>query len=246
MTLEDVVRLKHDPRMLAAVRLKDDLLAAIRAAPPDTLAAPAARVLERWDDTVAPEARGAVLFEAWLARYLDDPATRGRPFGARWKTAFATPWSAASPMTTPDGLADPARAVGELSAAAAETLRRFGSLDVAWGDVHRVRRGSVDVPVAGCSGLYGCFRVLWFDQAADGKRVARGGDGWVLAVELGDPPRAYSVLAYGESNRPESPHYSDQAAMFARGELKRVAFTEADIAKQTIRRYRPGAATGTR
>jgi len=241
MSLEEVVRLKHDTRMLAAVRLKDDLVAAVRGAAPDTLTARAVPVLERWDNTVSPEARGAVLFETWLARYLDDPATRGRPFAARWRAAFTTPWRPAAPTTTPDGLADPARAARDLAAAAEETIRRFGALDVAWGDVHRVRRGSVDVPVGGCNGLYGCFRVLWYNQGPDGKRVVRGGDGWVLAVELGEAPRAYSVLAYGQSNRAESPHYADQAAMFARGEMKRVAFTEAEVARETVRRYRPGA-----
>ena len=68
-----------------------------------------------------------------------------------------------------------------------------------------------------------------------------GGDGWVIAIEFADTPRAYSVLAYGESAREDSPHHADQAEMFARGEMKRVAFTERDIEAQTIRRYRPGA-----
>jgi acyl-homoserine-lactone acylase len=72
--------------------------------------------------------------------------------------------------------------------------------------------------------------------------VASGGDGWVLAVEFGDVPRAYSVLAYGQSARPESPWHADQAAMFARGELKRVAFTESDVMKGAVTRYRPGSA----
>ena len=70
--------------------------------------------------------------------------------------------------------------------------------------------------------------------------AAVGGDGWVFAVEFGEVPRAYSVLAYGQSRLAESPHHADQAAMFARGEMKQVAFTEADIDKQTVRRYRPG------
>ena len=39
---------------------------------------------------------------------------------------------------------------------------RHGRWDVAWGEVHRVRRGTVDVPVGGCSGAMGCFRVLTF------------------------------------------------------------------------------------
>jgi acyl-homoserine-lactone acylase len=112
---------------------------------------------------------------------------------------------------------------------------------VAWGDIHRVRRGTVDVPVGGCAGALGCFRVLAFARDnADGKLVANSGDGWVLAVEFGATPRAYSVLAYGESPRPGSPWYSDQAAMFAKGQLKKVAFTAQDIDAQAVTRYRPG------
>jgi hypothetical protein len=45
------------------------------------------------------------------------------------------------------------------------------------------------------------------------------------------------------SAREDSPHHGDQAEMFARGEMKRVAFTERDVEAQTTRRYRPGAVT---
>ena len=80
------------------------------------------------------------------------------------------------------------------------------------------------------------------DHEEDPHRLqVRGGDGWVLAVEFTNTPRAYSVLAYGQSPKVDSPHHADQAAMFARGEMKRVLFTESDIAAGTVRRYRPGA-----
>lgn len=124
--------------------------------------------------------------------------------------------------------------------AADETLRRHGTLDVAWGDVYRVRRGTVDVPVGGCPGALGCFRVLGFTRQPDGKFAASTGDGWVLAVEFGTEPRAYSVLAYGQSAKPGSPWHADQAAMFARGALKRVAFSARDVDQQVVVRYRPG------
>jgi acyl-homoserine-lactone acylase len=94
--------------------------------------------------------------------------------------------------------------------------------------------------VGGCSGALGCFRVLNFRNDPDGKRTVVGGDGWVIGVEFSDVPKAYSVLAYGQSARPESPLYYDQAEMFAKGEFKKIAFTEADIEAQTVRRYRPG------
>ena len=49
-----------------------------------------------------------------------------------------------------------------------------------------------------------------------------------------------AVLAYGESPKPGSPYFADQAAMFARGELKPVAWSDQDIDAQTIKRYHPG------
>jgi acyl-homoserine-lactone acylase len=233
LSLEDVVALKHSYRMLLADRVKDDLVAAVRASSPASQVADAIALLTRWDNTAAPASRGGVLFETWWRKYTE---------GTDPDSMFAQRWSPNEPATTPRGLKAPARAAEAFAWAVEETTRRYGGYDVAWGDVHRVRIGKVDVPVGGCSGALGCFRVLNFRTDADGKRAATGGDGWVLAVEFGDMPRAYSVLAYGESPREDSPHHSDQAEMFARGEMKRVAFTERDIEAQIIRRYRPGAA----
>jgi acyl-homoserine-lactone acylase len=99
----------------------------------------------------------------------------------------------------------------------------------------------VDVPIGGCPGLLGCFRVLNFEESESGKWVASNGDGWILAVEFSDPPRAYSVLAYGQSSKEDSPHHADQAELFARSQLKKVAFTEAEIRVQLLRTYRPGS-----
>jgi acyl-homoserine-lactone acylase len=245
VSLEDVVRMKHSMRMILADRVKEDLLRAVRAGQPAPEVAEALAVLERWDNTAGAESRGALLFETWWRRYVrtapqapPGPASVGFP--ARADSLFRRPWTAADPMATPHGLADPRRAAEAFTWAVAETKRKWGSVDVAWGTVHRVRHGSVDVPVGGCSGLMGCFRVLSFREEADGTRTVAGGDGWVLAVEFTNPVRAYSVLAYGESSRPGSPHHDDQAAMFAANRMKPVAFTEADIERTTIRRYRPG------
>ncbi len=241
LSLEDVVRLKHTTRMLAAERFKDDLLAALTASNPTSEVAEAVELLEQWDNTVSPDARGAVLFETWFRRYTSADSGDTRDFDERWHAIWSRPWSPADPVATPDGISDPERAVRLFRWAVAETAERFGSADVAWGEVHRLRLGDLDLPANGCSGFLGCFRVMWFDDADDGKRVVAGGDGWVLAVEFTPQgPRAYSVLAYGESNRPESPHHTDQTAMFLNGELKRVAFTEDEIAADLVTSYRPG------
>jgi acyl-homoserine-lactone acylase len=231
VSLEDVIRLKHSDRMLLADRVKRDLLAAVRSTKPAGDVAAAAALLRRWNNTAAPDSKGAMLFEIWFLRYAQ---------GRQGAGVFAHDWSVNDPLRTPRGLADPARAAEAFAWAVEETARRHGRWDVAWGDVHRVRRGAVDVPVGGCSGQMGCFRVLSFGRDPDGKLSANTGDGWVLAVEFGATPRAYSVLAYGESPRPESPWHADQAAMFARGEMKKVAFTARDVDAQAVVRYRPG------
>jgi acyl-homoserine-lactone acylase len=231
LSMQDVLALKHSYRMLLADRVRDSLVAAVRGSNPTPDVRAAIEVIQRWDKTVAPSSRGGVLFELWWRRYVA---------GTRPDTMYARAWSADEPTATPGGIRFPERAVEAFTWAVAETVRRYGSTDVAWGDVHRVRIGNVDVPVGGCSGDIGCFRVLWYKDDPDGKREAVGGDGWILAVEFGAEPRAYSVLAYGESSRAGSPFHDDQAEMFARGELKPVAWSDKDIRAQTVRRYRPG------
>jgi acyl-homoserine-lactone acylase len=231
LSLEDVIRLKHSYRMLLADRVKPDLVAAVRATNPTGDVAAALAMIEKWDNTSEPSSRGGSLFEVWWQRY-----GQGFPDSLR----YARRWLASDPTRTPVGLSDKTKAADAFAWAVTETARRYGRWDVTWGEVHRVRRGPVDVPVGGCGGALGCFRVLNFARDPDGKLSANGGDGWVLAVEFTDVPKAYSVLAYGESSDSTSRWHADQAELFARGELKRVAFTEKDIDAQAVVRYRPG------
>jgi acyl-homoserine-lactone acylase len=231
LSLEDVVRLKHSYRMLLAERVKPDLVAAVKETQPAGEVAAALEMLQKWANTSEPSSRGGALFEVWWQRYA-----QGLPDSMR----YARRWQASDPTRTPTGLSDRARAAEAFAWAVAETANRYGRWDVTWGDVHRVRRGSTDVPVGGCGGALGCFRVLNFARDPDGKLAANGGDGWVLAVEFTNVPRAYSVLAYGESSDSTSRWHADQAERFARGDLKRVAFATKDVDAHAIARYRPG------
>lgn len=238
-SLEDVVRLKHSYRALLADRVKNDLIAAVKSSTPTTEIADATALLERWDNTASPESRGSTLFEIWWLEYSGFRPPE-RPTLLPDAQRFAKVWTKDDPYNTPRGLADPARAVEAFKWAVEETKKRYGSIDVAWGDVHRVRRGSADVPVGGCGNELGCFRVLGYTRDRDGKLAASVGDGWILAVEFGDIPRAVSVLAYGESRLSTSPWFSDQAEMFAKGEVKTVAFTQKDVDAASVVRFRPG------
>lgn len=237
-SLEDVVKLKHNYRALLADRVKGDLIAAVKATNPAGDVAAAVSLLERWDNTTAADSRGSTLFEIWWQHYsgLRENQRNTLPDAQR----YAKVWDVNDPFNTPRGLADNSRAVASFVWAVEETKKRHGSFDVTWGEVHRVRRADVDVPVGGCGNDLGCFRIMTFRRDDDGKLAAVGGDGWVFAVEFGDEPRAYSVLAYGQSSLASSPFHSDQAEMFAKGEMKKVAFLEKDIKAQAIATFRPG------
>lgn len=253
-SLEDIVRLKNNTGMLLADRVKEDLIKAVKETELDfedqEEMDTAVNLLENWDNTVSVDSKGGVLFKIWWDRYVETaPSKRVRStpesvgFPAKAKELFATPWSADRPAETPYGLADKKRAAEALEWAVKETKDEYGSYDVAWGEVHRMLAKDKNEPANGCSGEYGCFRVFWFTpKEVDGKKrlAVTGGDGWVIAVEFGKIPKAYSVLAYGESEDSDSPHYYDQLEMFRKKEMKPVYYTDREIKKHTVKEYRPG------
>jgi acyl-homoserine-lactone acylase len=60
-----------------------------------------------------------------------------------------------------------------------------------------------------------------------------------MLVHFTRPIEAWSVLAYGQSTRADSPHSRDQIGLFANHQLRRILFTEAEIRSHLERSYRP-------
>ena len=247
---DGLVTLKFSSRMRAADLLVPELVSAagehVGRVPSDPAGQDRSEALRagietltEWDWEATAVSHGAILFDRFVSLYASSV-----------KEPFAVPWSAAEPMTTPRGLADPAAAVAALERAVEDTRQQHGSARVAWGDVHRFRMGDVDVPGDGAPGRLGVFRVLAFDGAADGARIAGRrsmeeplagfGDAWILLVHFTRPVTAWSVLAYGQTADLASPHSRDQVRLFAQHKLRPVWFTEAAIAGNVERRYRPG------
>ena len=59
-------------------------------------------------------------------------------------------------------------------------------------------------------------------------------------VEFGPRVRARAVTAGGESGDPASPHFNDQAARYAAGNLRDVYFYPEELAGHIERTYKPG------
>jgi acyl-homoserine-lactone acylase len=242
LSLADVLKRKYAMKLLLADRVKDDLLKLARGQTVDGVDLnEAVRVLEAWDNTAARESKGGLLFTECWEGYCK---AVGVATPADVAKLYRVPWDEAQPAATPVGIRNEAAARAALAGAAKGLKAKYGKLDVAWGDVHRLRRGKLDVPIGGYADQgrgvdFGPFRVIGYADARDGKRVGVGGDSYVFAVEFTTPPTAYSICAYSQSSDPQSPHHADQSALFAREEWKRAWFTEVDIAKNLERSYRP-------
>jgi acyl-homoserine-lactone acylase len=136
--------------------------------------------------------------------------------------------------------ADRSDLLRSLEDAALGLRRTFGRIDVPWGEVLRLRRGNLDLPLGGGPDV---LRAVYSRSEKDGRRKGIAGDSYVLHVEWAPDGRASSrsIHQFGSATLdPESPHYADQAPLFARGEYKTVWLEEADLRAHLEREYRPG------
>jgi len=133
-----------------------------------------------------------------------------------------------------------------------ELERDYGTWKMPWGEVNRFQRltgkitetyddlkPSLAVPFASS---------FWGSLAAFGSRKYPGtkkmygyvGNSFVAVVEFGKEIKAKSLLAGGVSNNPSSPHFTDQAELYSKGEFKDVSFYKEDVVRNAIRTYNPG------
>ncbi len=216
ISFEQMIADKFSSRMEMADRVVDDLIRAARQQGGE-LARQAADVLQAWDRKADADSRGAALFAAWV---------RTMP-ASNW---YATRWNQNSPLITPKGLANPEAAVKVLETAATTVKFLYGSLDVPWGKVARLRYGKVDLPARGGPGMLGIFRVIdVMPSDADGSFQAFAGDTYIAAIEFSNPIRAKVLTTYGNATQPGSPHVGDQLALYGRNEMRPVWRTRQEI-----------------
>ena len=147
--------------------------------------------------------------------------------------------------------------VRALQATVDDLQKTRGTWKVAWGEINRLQRihgSQIDLqgrgafrddqpslPIAGAPGPLGVvFNFYTLPQAGQTRRYGVAGHSFVAAVELADPPNAKTILQFGQSGDPASPHWFDQAQLYAKKQFKPSWYAQADVAAHRERRYHPG------
>lgn len=128
----------------------------------------------------------------------------------------------------------------DLIEAVAHLKKHFGRIDPPLGEVLRLRRGKVDLPLDGGPDVLRAMPLWDFDE--DGRARVRHGDSYMQLVnwDAAGRVRSRSIQPFGAATtRPDSPHYADQARLFAAHRFKPVHFERADLLRHAKRAYRP-------
>ncbi|NKB33006.1 MAG: acylase [Pseudomonadales bacterium] len=139
-----------------------------------------------------------------------------------------------------------------LRAAAVELTEGFGDWRVPWGEINRYQRLNGDlvqdfnddepsIPVGFASGRWGSLASFGARTYPGTNRMyGTSGNSFVAAVEFGDRLSAKAITVGGLQSDPDSPHFDDQAEMYANGEFRDVLFYREDVEANLERAYNPG------
>jgi acyl-homoserine-lactone acylase len=226
-TLDGLVSAAYDPWLPGFAQLIPTLVEA-QAASPDPARAEAVALLGKWDCKWSLGSVETSLAVFWGDALWDMGAEAAEAEGLEVEDWIST-------------RATPAQKLAALDAAMARLSADFGSWKVPWGEINRFQRNdgairqtfddarpSTPVPFASAN---------WGSLAAFGARRYPGtkryygtyGNSFVAAVEFGPRVRARAVTAGGESGDPASPHFNDQAQLYADGNLRPVYFYPEDL-----------------
>jgi acyl-homoserine-lactone acylase len=215
---EEFERIKYDQTLPADLAFRTDMssLFSLDAAKyPDIQKH--INVLKNWNKEASVESQGAALFAFIYYYWWDEFGKAGRSFEAKLTEA---------------------EAVQGIQAAKSHFETHFGKELIALGEYQKLVRGDKVLPIWGIDDVLTTIRSTPWEN---GMRKAAQGESYILMVKFGDGlPVIESINVYGASNRPESPHYSDQMERFLSRDLKPMTLDKAEVLRTAKRVYHPG------
>ena len=121
--------------------------------------------------------------------------------------------------------------------AKAYMLKHFKTLDVTLGDFQKLVRGEKEM---GIWGMPDVLTAMYGTSYKDGKIRITAGETYIGLIKFTpEGPEIESVISYGSSNRPNSPHYSDQMEMYANKQTKSMSIDKDTVYAEAISIYHP-------
>jgi acyl-homoserine-lactone acylase len=223
-TVEEMINLGFDTHVMASDVIIPLLNRAVDAAGPEAgeTVSSAMKWIRAWDGSSSESSIAYTYIYYWGRAYQDLFSTDS--FGRFLSVNRHR-------MINIDSRREQAKALDALRLGLTRLEQKFGKKEVRWGKVNIAIRGGA-FPVGG-TGLYD---VLHPDEGSEqGDGTIRCNDGWghLMVAEEGDPKQVWTLLPFGESEHPESPHYNDQTRLHSSKKLKRFWFTPAEILAHT-------------
>jgi acyl-homoserine-lactone acylase len=235
ISYEQLIAKKHSTRMELADKVLPDLLKAAASCggtlPPCVVTPETVSVLEHWDHMTDVDSRGGVLFQMFVEKYFTGAGGIDRKLRVKYDPVH--------PLESAYGLSDPAGALTVLASVAVECAKRYGSLDVKWGDVYRFASGNADLPGNGGAGGSGLFRTIAYTEKKGNRFYAAHGETIVCAIEFGKAQQAQCLLGYGNSSQTGSPHLEDQLPFMVQKKLHPVWRDRKDVEANLEKRESP-------
>jgi acyl-homoserine-lactone acylase len=113
----------------------------------------------------------------------------------------------------------------------------FGSIDITLGDFQKLVRGDKEIPIWG---LPDVITAMSSRPYKDGKNKVTQGESYIGLVRFNEKgPILESIISYGNSDDPDSNHYTDQMEKYSKFQTKKMTFDRDEIYKEAKKIYNP-------
>ena len=116
-------------------------------------------------------------------------------------------------------------------------LKHFGTTRIRLGDFQKLVRGDKELPIFGLPDVVTAMRG---NRYKNGQIKIEHGESYIALIRFGKTKTSFeSVISYGNSTRPNSPHYTDQMEMYQHFQTKPMSFDREVVLQNANKIYRP-------
>ena len=116
-------------------------------------------------------------------------------------------------------------------------IDNFGSIDITLGDFQKLVRGDKELPIWG---LPDVITAMSSRPYKDGKHKVTQGESYIGLVRFNENgPIIESIISFGNSDNPDSDHYTDQMEKYSKFQTKKMTFDRDIIYKEAKKIYNP-------